>query len=928
VARPSILLHPGQRVIGLLVGGAVLLGFLVVGAETRGPDSGREPSSSAVLASVPTGPVEVEVREVPIRTAPGPGRVDGSAGSGAGARAVSVAADEPYPGDAALTPPQVVEGFATVGVTWAPGQDVDPASLNVSVRSRQDGRWSAWELLPYEAEHGPDPEPGENFRDGTDPVAIGTVEAVQARVDVRTGVAPRGLRLSLVDPGTSASTERQPPALPGDSEGSATAAELVGARSRVTGQPAIFTRSQWGADETMRDHDFLQYGQVSGGIVHHTVNANDYRPEDVPSIIRGIYAYHTRSKGWSDIGYNFLVDRFGRIWEGRYGGVTRPVVGAHTVGYNGDTFAASAIGNYETARPSAAMLDSLARLFAWKLSLHGITADSPRQRVGDAFFAAISGHRDAGTTVCPGRYLYAKLPDLARSAAAYQAAFHSRQRHTALGRHRWPDIVVREATTGTAYVVHTGGQSGFRPPTPALGAVGAGDLVAAPGDVTGDAVADVVVRRSRTGTAEIYAGDGSGDFTVVGTSGRFADVDRLLGAGDLTGDGVRDVLGRRAGSTKMLLYAGRGTGGFRRGVPLRLPWDRYDAVVGGGDLDRDGADDLVARDLDGRLWLLPGDGRSGLGRPVRLGGEWSGYDLSPSMGDVTNDGRVDLMATRAEGRKIFVFPGGGKQGLEGTRLGPFRGVRGSTWTAVAGAVDARAGNDVLTQDPDGGLLLLAGNGRRNVDLIERLAVDLSKAEAVLNVGDWDRDGLGDLVVRLATGGPQLLRGTAVGGFADPVPLGGRWTGVRDLTAVGDLTGDGRPDLVGRPRGAALRVYPGDGARGVERGFPSHVDVRGEPMVGVGPWDVDGSPDVMSIVGGELRLWAGNGPSGLTGVTSLARRVPDNWLLGPGDLDGDRRADLVSRDGRGRLWLLPGTPSGGVGPRRLVATGFERFDLAG
>src|SRR3712207_7699803 len=80
--------------------------------------------------------------------------------------------------------------------------------------------------------------------------------------------------------------------------------------------------------------------------------------DEVPSILRGIYAYHTKSRGWSDIGYNFLVDRFGQIWEGRYGGVNRAVVGAHTLGYNERSFAMSAIGNFETAHPSPAMIDA------------------------------------------------------------------------------------------------------------------------------------------------------------------------------------------------------------------------------------------------------------------------------------------------------------------------------------------------------------------------------------------------------------------------------------------------------------------------------------------------------------------------------------------------------------------------------------------
>ncbi len=109
-----------------------------------------------------------------------------------------------------------------------------------------------------------------------------------------------------------------------------------------------------------------------------------------------------KSRGWSDIGYNYLVDRFGRIWEGRYGGVDRPVVGAHTLGYNDDSFAMSAIGNYQITKPSKATIQAYAALFAWKLSLHGVTADSTHQWVTKKWFQAINGHRDAASTLCPG----------------------------------------------------------------------------------------------------------------------------------------------------------------------------------------------------------------------------------------------------------------------------------------------------------------------------------------------------------------------------------------------------------------------------------------------------------------------------------------------------------------------------------------------
>ncbi len=114
----------------------------------------------------------------------------------------------------------------------------------------------------------------------------------------------------------------------------------------------IYSRKQWGANERMRDRSSLHYFEVHAGFVHHTVNANAYTRAEVPGILRSIYAYHTQSLGWSDVGYNYLVDKFGRIWEGRAGGVDRPVVGAHTLGYNDWSFAMSAIGNYETVGPA------------------------------------------------------------------------------------------------------------------------------------------------------------------------------------------------------------------------------------------------------------------------------------------------------------------------------------------------------------------------------------------------------------------------------------------------------------------------------------------------------------------------------------------------------------------------------------------------
>ncbi len=162
----------------------------------------------------------------------------------------------------------------------------------------------------------------------------------------------------------------------------------------------------------------MEYGQIQAGFVHHTVNTNGYQPEDVPAIIRGIYAFHVKSRGYRDVGYNFLIDKWGRIWEGRYGGIDKPVTGAHTYGHNDDAFAASTIGTYTDTEPTAATLDAYARLFAWKFDMHGVDPSS-RVNLDGTRVNAISGHRDTYATACPGDRLYAKLPQIRTATAAY-----------------------------------------------------------------------------------------------------------------------------------------------------------------------------------------------------------------------------------------------------------------------------------------------------------------------------------------------------------------------------------------------------------------------------------------------------------------------------------------------------------------------------
>jgi hypothetical protein len=197
-------------------------------------------------------------------------------------------------------------------------------------------------------------------------------------------------------------------------------------RLATAGSPPIITRTMWGADELLRRNHPRYAPSIRLVIVHHTATSNAYTPDQATAIVRGIDVYHVQTNGWDDIGYNFLIDRFGRVYEGRYGGMTRNVIGAHALGFNRGSVGIAVIGNFMTAKPASAAVQSLEKLIAWRLDLAHVdptstltylSGGSERWRAGAPVkLRAVSGHRDTGSTSCPGTYLYAQLPTIARVA--------------------------------------------------------------------------------------------------------------------------------------------------------------------------------------------------------------------------------------------------------------------------------------------------------------------------------------------------------------------------------------------------------------------------------------------------------------------------------------------------------------------------------
>ena len=325
--------------------------------------------------------------------------------------------------------------FDLVGATWRTGT-FDPRTTQIEFRvhrgSDRGSGWSDWQQMEP-ADTGADDGTADALRAArlrgdvqtAEPVWVGNADGVEARVveaperagPIGPATLPDDLEVVLVNGGSSDADDRAQRVM---FRGSTAAASAD--------RPEILTRADWGADESLRRNacpDGPDYtSSVQMGFVHHTDGTNGYSRSQVPSILRGIYAYHVRANGWCDVGYNFLVDRFGRIWEGRYGGIAKAVLGAHTGGFNSNSFGASLIGDFTGTAPSSAMRGAVERLFAWKLSrsyrdplgtsnlVAGAFSGSRYDEGSTVTFDTVSGHRDADYTTCPGAAAYQTLDSI------------------------------------------------------------------------------------------------------------------------------------------------------------------------------------------------------------------------------------------------------------------------------------------------------------------------------------------------------------------------------------------------------------------------------------------------------------------------------------------------------------------------------------
>ncbi|WP_216639744.1 LGFP repeat-containing protein [Mycobacterium sp. 1164966.3] len=314
----------------------------------------------------------------------------------------------------------------------------DLTGTSTRVRAQHsDGSWGPWYQTEYQTSAPDSPGSDEPRGPGsTDPVFVGSTKAVQIAVtrpiDAVVTRAPAGPP-NAGKPGlgyrpatkeepigqTLSAILISPPQAPAGSHWTAPSTAVL------PGQvPNIISRAEWGADESLRCGTPQYDNGIRAAVVHHTAGSNDYSPQESAGIVKAIYTYHSKTLGWCDIAYNALVDKYGQVFEGSAGGLTKPVEAFHTGGFNRGTWGVAMIGNFDDVPPTSLQIRAVGRLLGWRLGMDNVDPKATVELVsaGSHFttfpvgavakLPTIFTHRDVGNTDCPGNAAYALMDEI------------------------------------------------------------------------------------------------------------------------------------------------------------------------------------------------------------------------------------------------------------------------------------------------------------------------------------------------------------------------------------------------------------------------------------------------------------------------------------------------------------------------------------
>ncbi|MDT9700009.1 FG-GAP-like repeat-containing protein [Streptomyces sp. P17] len=771
---------------------------------------------------------------------------------------------------------QGTEPFSAVVVTWDDPEAETKGTPEVRTRDIETGEWSAWQKLVLEPSQADGAEAERAaLRGGTESVWTGESDGVEVRVvnadGTEVGGQPAGMDVKLLDPGTDPEGGVEPAAFaveettapatasptetavsasptettsPTETAVSASPTETTSPTATATASPTptptptptstvpaprpstvvkppVITQAEWGASTDYNGTP--SYGtDIKAAVIHHTGVDSDNTLSCAESAarMRTIQQAHF-AQDYFDVGYNFVVDKCGQIFEGRSGGMDLPVTGAHDAGFNTDTLGISYIGNFESAKPSKAALDAIARVIAWKFGMYGIdptgkvtlTSRAPLNDSGNKVaegqqitLPRVFGHKDTNSTACPGLNLYAKLGSIA-SLAKTPGISHALAT-TDFNRDGVSDLVAGTPKANRVTVVPggvdgpvTASRIGFTQNSAGVpGTSETGDSFGAAtawGDVNGDGHADLAIGspgeddtsgNADRGQVTVMYGPAlttGFSYTTTGVTAAGAKLGSAVTVGDFNGDGKADVFS--AGTGKGGSYNVRLTGGSTTYGTLTTATGavaHLDAAT--GDFNRDGYADVALNYRDS----------GGVGRVVRFAGSATGLTKagvlsvkggrSIAAGDFNGNGYDDIVIGQPVASESGAISGGQITMLFGTSTGftttgmkvihqDTSGVPGGNESGDSFGISVSAGDfnadgyaDVLT-------------GARGEDLT-RSSVNYANAGTVVLVkgGSTGLTGTGSMAISQDT--------TSVPGTAEAGDLFGT------SVSLTDLSGYGRADL--------------------------------------------------------------------------------------------------------------------------------------
>ncbi|MEV8534671.1 VCBS repeat-containing protein [Streptomyces sp. NPDC051211] len=420
---------------------------------------------------------------------------------------------------------------------------------------------------------------------------------------------------------------------------------------------------------------------------------------------------------------------------------------------------------------------------------------------------------------------------------------------------------------------------------------------------------------SRDGRLSLHQAYKSGTQAPTWTGTGWQIYNKLIAVGDLTKDGRGDLLARTP-SGNLYLYRATGSASgnpFADRIKVGSGWGSYDQIVGANDLDADGIADLVAKNPDGNLYYYKGTGNASAPFKTRtlVGGGWNIYSKIAGGDDLTGDGKADLWAIAPDGtRYIYASKGNGVFGGRMIAGGPNAG---PGWTNADLFVNSGVtpiygkhgvqGVDASRSVWEHGNLTTGRFAPEPFPYAEKLPAGITLINAAaVNKYNW--------TTRYGWNGSTLTEASS------GTPIKGTFTGSNLILGPGDLTGNGLGDLLTRDTGGTLWLRAGNGT----------VDWFGAPtkigpgwgayksIVGGGDITGDGRTDIVAAAtDGKLYLYRGTGKA--TAPFGARELIGSGWntyntLASPGDLNGDGRADLVARDANGDMWLYKTTGNGG------------------